>query len=249
MSLKLPEGFLKPYSNKHKLWFDGDVIAYRAAAVSNEDDNHRLGLYYANNTIQNTCDFLDSDNIELCFTSKTNFRNEVYPLYKANRIGVVRPKYLNEIKTALMRRYKYKIEEGFEADDILAREVYADRNSILVTIDKDLLQVRGLHYNFLTGVKQYVDEHRASLLYWRQVLTGDSTDNIPGLRGVGSKTAAKLIPDDTKEPVLIVVDEYIKRYSNDALEVLAMNMNLIGMQYTNEVVLHSPESIEKMCNG
>ena len=69
----------------------------------------------------------------------------------------------------------------------------------VVGIDKDLLQIPGNHYNFVKRELRFVDDDEAHLLLMRQCLTGDSADNIPGIRGIGPKKADKLLSGVPKE--------------------------------------------------
>ena len=74
-------------------------------------------------------------------------------------------------------------------------------STVICSIDKDLLQVPGLHYNWVhdrserndTNGKVSVSEDVGLRKLYQQVLTGDSTDAILGIRGVGPVTARKII--------------------------------------------------------
>jgi len=96
--------------------------------------------------------------------------------------------------------------QGFEADDIMATlvEKYAsdDLNVVLISRDKDLDQLVGPHAVLYDPMKDETFDasaieakkgYRPDQAVEVQTLTGDSTDNIPGIAGVGPKTAAKLI--------------------------------------------------------
>jgi hypothetical protein len=63
----------------------------------------------------------------------------------------------------------------------------------LATIDKDLDQVPGPHYGYKEHVFYDVTADEAEDAFWRQVLSGDITDNIQGLVKVGPKTAADIV--------------------------------------------------------
>ena len=92
-----------------------------------------------------------------------------------------------------------------EADDKLAIEqskAYEDIWNIpepgvpetcIATIDKDLLNVPGAHYNMDSQLSRWVAPEEAEVNFYRQILTGDRTDNIHGCFKVGAATAAKLI--------------------------------------------------------
>ena len=142
-------------------------------------------------------------------TSAPTYRDELYPAYKANREQAP-----DEFKAQVPRmievaqRFGIPIlqQQGAEADDILAtlatRLASADTRVRLVSKDKDLDQVLGdhvqmfdIHTDTFIGPEELLDKKgitpRQAIDY--QALIGDSTDNVPGVKGVGPKTAAKLL--------------------------------------------------------
>ena len=128
-----------------------------------------------------------------------NFRKDLYPKYKMNR------KDLDPgIKKAVAYGWEYMIDQydgvkadGMEADDLVAiwaHEARAEEEQyVVVGIDKDLLQIPGNHYNFKKKEHQFVDDSTGNLHLMRQCLTGDTTDNIPGIKGIGAVKAAKIL--------------------------------------------------------
>ncbi len=145
-----------------------------------------------------------------CFDAPgPSFRNEFYPDYKANRAEPdeelrVQFPYIRRIIDAMSIRC---IEiEGFEADDLLAtlarRFSARGRPVVIVTGDKDLMQCVNdrVHLydpmrDLRIGPEEVVEKFGVppEAVVDVQGLMGDSTDNIPGVRGVGPKTAAALI--------------------------------------------------------
>jgi 5'-3' exonuclease len=140
--------------------------------------------------------------------SETSFRNGIYPAYKANREA---PPADLERQFALCREFcrhmgLAEFASGrYEADDIIgtlaARSRAAGLRNVVVTRDKDLSQLirDGDVYWDYTGNARYgyhdigprfgaIPELIADFL----ALTGDSVDNIPGVPGIGRKTAAEL---------------------------------------------------------
>jgi DNA polymerase-1 len=141
--------------------------------------------------------------------SRTTFRNQLYPDYKAHR-----PEPPAELvpQFALIREATdamgvCKIErEGFEADDMIAayaRVFNADGGRVtIVSSDKDLMQLVRPGVEMLDPIKQ--KPIRAAEVHEKfgvppekvvdvQALAGDPTDNVPGVPGIGVKTAAQLI--------------------------------------------------------
>jgi 5'-3' exonuclease len=139
----------------------------------------------------------------------SSFRNEIYPAYKANREPA--PEDLKQ-QFGLCREFCRLLgvaeyaDEVYEADDIIGaiatRMRAAGHASVLVTRDKDLAQLiregdefwdvagdRRFAYHDIEGHFGVRPERMADYL----ALTGDSVDNIPGVPGVGPKTAAVLL--------------------------------------------------------
>lgn len=143
------------------------------------------------------------------------FRNDMYPEYKANRPPA--PEDLN-IQTPYAKRFVEarglrRLEMvNYESDDLLAtlacRAAAAGIHAYIVTADKDLLQVVGERVSVVKmskGKFDVFDSDRVlkeygvppSMMTDYQGLIGDSSDNIPGVKGVGPKTALKLLDGKT----------------------------------------------------
>src|SRR5262245_187222 len=142
------------------------------------------------------------------YSAKT-FRSTLYPEYKANRSAPPEdlvPQF-GLIREATRAFNLPCIEmEGFEADDIiatyarLASEAGAD--TTIVSSDKDLMQLVGanvLMYDPMKdrriGIPEVVDKWGVlpGKMIDLQAMTGDSVDNVPGIPGIGPKTAAQLL--------------------------------------------------------
>ncbi len=150
-----------------------------------------------------------TDYILACYDSPKNFRKEIYELYKANRKKTedILIKQINLSKEICKLLGIKTIEiEGYEADDLIA--TFSRRLSqegfevIIVGGDKDLMQIVGGNIKLWDGksdgyfsteyvIKKYgVTPDR---LFDYFTLVGDSSDNIPGVDGIGPKTAVKLL--------------------------------------------------------
>jgi DNA polymerase I len=145
---------------------------------------------------------------DLSLRSVTSFRNGIYPAYKANREA---PPADLERQFALCREFCRHMglaefaSAEYEADDIIgtlaARSRAAGLRNVLVTRDKDLSQlIRGgdVFWDYSGNVRYQYDDIGPrfgavpELIADFLALTGDSVDNIPGVPGVGKKTAAEL---------------------------------------------------------
>jgi 5'-3' exonuclease len=185
------------------LLVDADIVAYRCAA-SAENDPLDVALVRVDVMMR---DLLDKDDSYLCFLSgpkETNFRYTINPDYKANRIGVPKPKWLAACKDFLINEYHATITHGCEADDFLGIHQTAD--TVICSIDKDLLMIPGAHFNFVTQKFSEVSELDGLKQFYRQMLIGDTSDNIFGIKGIGKVKAGKLIdPIETEEELFSIV--------------------------------------------
>jgi len=87
--------------------------------------------------------------------------------------------------------------EGYEADDLCATMASHIQNRIIVHTDKDLKQIPGDHFNPKTKMLYTMSQHEAWAFLYKQIIEGDTTDNIEGIPGWGEVAAAKEI-----DPVL-----------------------------------------------
>lgn len=139
----------------------------------------------------------------------SNFRNELYPAYKANRDPA--PEELKkqfDYCKRMCRALGFQVlaDGYFEADDLIGSALTQaraeGRPSLILSADKDLSQLLGEHdvqWDYaknerwqLAGVKAKHGVHAHQLADYLG-LTGDAVDNIPGVPGIGPKTAATLL--------------------------------------------------------
>lgn len=197
---------------------DGNSLMYRAfyamSPVPNSDGLCTNAVYGFMNMLLKAIDDHSPSHIAVAFDvhGKT-FRHDKYPEYKGNRSPTpdeLRPQFpmikrlLNSMKIAIVEA------PGFEADDILGTlaNTWTDKEieTVLITGDKDILQLINqntkvlLTKRGLSDIDIYDDEllySRYGLNPWQipelKGLMGDNSDNIPGIRGVGEKTALKLL--------------------------------------------------------
>ena len=135
-----------------------------------------------------------------------------------------------------MRWWKAELICGREADDALG--CAQTDETCIVSIDKDLLMIPGNHYNFVRDEYSKVDEQQGWYNFYKQLLTGDRTDNICGIKGVGPKTAEKLLEDarDVKQMRRIVEATYKEKYGQKALELMRERGALLWIQREPGVV-------------
>lgn len=165
------------------------------------------------------------------FGGADNFRYKLYPDYKANRKDLHRPHHLKELREYVLCNHPGSVFNGMEGDDAIG--VVMDPGSIVMSNDKDLDQLPGRHYNWRRNSFYTMSGSEALASLYRQGLTGDSTDNIPGIRGLGPKTAQKLVDPSMTESTMwnIVVNEWLKankgRAVHEVVSELIRTMNLV----------------------
>ena len=123
-----------------------------------------------------------------------NFRKEINPGYKSGRKGVRRPENLQGCKDYLMKHHGATWEYGLEADDLLTLRATALGlgKFVICSIDKDLKQMPGLHYDLVNDSIVEVTEEEARSNLWVQVISGDTTDSIYTPKGMGPAAGKKL---------------------------------------------------------
>lgn len=152
-------------------------------------------------------------------TGTGNFRDEVATIrpYKGNREKTQRPLLYGDLRRWLAGEYPTVTTYGWEADDIIATMASERRwKPIIVHVDKDLLQLPGRH--FIPGKGGRTVSKQGSLaFFYRQMVTGDTADNIPGVYKAGAKRAEALVNKGMSEQEMwdAVLGEYqasIARY-------------------------------------
>lgn len=126
-----------------------------------------------------------------------NFRHEFVEDYKANRPP--KPILYPEIREHLEKNWSAIVTTDIEADDAIGIEMTFDPDAIICTVDKDLDMIPGWHYNLKKYTTYYVTEEEGLFNFYCQLLTGDATDNIRGLYGVGKQKAKKYLQDCSTE--------------------------------------------------
>lgn len=209
----------------HRLFIlDGMALAYRAHfafftnPIRNSKGMNTSAVYGFANTLLSILEHEEPTHIAACFdTSAPTARHKLYPDYKANReampeeLSLQLPlifKFLDAMNIPILRY------EGYEADDTigtLARlaDETKDFQTYMVSLDKDLGQLisptcylwkpgkRGNEHEVidLNKLKEQWNINNAEQVIDILALMGDSSDNIPGLPGVGEKTAKVLISE------------------------------------------------------
>jgi 5'-3' exonuclease len=192
--------------------------------------------------------------------AEENFRYNIYDKYKANRKET--PEWVHKWRPTLHSEMKNKWSfmpiEGMEADDAasIAANYYRDSGEfsevIIATEDKDLKQVPGItYYNSKKHTSEYITPFEGHRFLAAQTLQGDPTDNIPGLPGIGPKTAEKLVATCTSvlELKKVVISAY-KTAFNDLLTKLQASCNVVSedelkAKYAAKGMTLSPRQLQR----
>jgi len=173
---------------------DGDIVAYRCAAV-NENADAGLAVWQADQFIARILEDVNADNWKIYLSGENNFRYRIFPEYKANRRNVPKPRHLERVREYLVCEHNAIIADGREADDELGiagtRGLHA--GVIIASSDKDLLQVPGTHYNFVRRELRTITPLEGLRNLYGQLLIGDATDNIRGCPGIGKAKAPRIL--------------------------------------------------------
>lgn len=177
-----------------------------------------------------------SDVCSIYLTGDGSFRKNLYPAYKANRI-YEKPSKLQFVRELLINQYDTRVVSDIEADDALGIKHLEDStNTVICTIDKDLLMIPGNHYNWKNDEFFEVYPEEADFNFFKQLLIGDSTDNICGVKKIGPEKAMKMLSEgcNTQEWYDIVAKEYIKYHTIGTLseinEIIDLNAQLLWIK-------------------
>lgn len=197
---------------------DGDIITYRIGFTT-EDDEPGIAFWRTSDMIEDILNTTDADSFMVYLTRESDpdaFRKKVYPEYKLNR-KQPRPKHYHAIRQFLEVEWNAETVRVIEADDALG--IAQTEDTIICSIDKDLLQVPGKHYNFVKRTKTNVTDRTGLLRFYGQLIIGDSSDNIKGVVGSGKKAAEKVLSNLKTEQEMF--DAVREMYGND--EEMLMN--------------------------
>ncbi|MBQ5589109.1 MAG: DNA polymerase I, partial [Anaerotignum sp.] len=199
---------------------DGNSIVNRAfygvPLLTNNEGRYTNGVYGFLNIMFKLLDEEHPDYLAVAFDLKApTFRHKTFDGYKGNRKGM--PDELREQMPLLKEVLKIMNipvfeQEGYEADDILGTlSALAEKNDVLPVVvsgDRDLLQIAGeklkVRIPKTKGGKTETEDYYAADVIEKygvtptefidmKALMGDTSDNIPGVPGIGEKTAAKII--------------------------------------------------------
>jgi 5'-3' exonuclease len=210
---------------------DGDIVAYRCAASAIDGTPLKVVVYRMEDMLDRIFLSVQPTEYKIYLSGGDNYRKILDPTYKANRKNIIPPVHLKDCREYLATKWKATITDGIEADDALGIEQCYHLNNenidtVICSIDKDLLQIPGMHHNFLHERNLLVTPLEGLQSFYRSLLIGDTSDNVKGVAGLGKVKSARIIDHlKTEEEMFEVVKVLYKDNTR-----LVTNCNLLWIQ-------------------
>ncbi len=195
-----------------KLLVDADLLVYKTSSVTEvpinwEGDFWTLHCDFAqtkkliSDQIHALVDKVKANDVLLCFSHYDNFRKLINPEYKLNRKKVRKPMCLNPAKEYCKQEFKWLEKPWLEADDVMGILATKESESkyVIFSEDKDLLTIPGFHWDAENETIWEQTKEVADYTFYKQILTGDSTDNYSGCPGIGPKKAEDTLQNSKTE--------------------------------------------------
>jgi DNA polymerase-1 len=204
---------------------DGDILCYTTAAAVEKPVDWGNDLWTLHSDFKEAKQRVDVDIVEfvetlggtkftVCLSDSENFRKQLYPEYKSNRVGVRKPVVFSALRDYLIDNWDCQFWPRLEADDVMGILATGKDECVIVSADKDLRTVPTKVYNPSKPDLGVIDvsETEADRNHLIQTLTGDRTDGYPGCPGIGPARAEKIVDGGWDA----VVDAYAKAGLNEA---------------------------------
>lgn len=235
---------------------DMDLIAYRTAA-SVENGSLEIGVYRVNDLVSRILQAVGATEHEGYLSGASNYRKTIDPEYKSNRKDIQRPKFLEPLREHLITEWQAHVTDNIEADDaiaIAATKYFKEGVPFTVcSLDKDLKQIPGKHYRWefagtssgKTWVKPeehfFVSPLDGLKFFYRQLLIGDTSDNVKGVHRIGKVKASAFIDHlETEEEMY----EVCRSLYQDDLRLLK-NGQLLWLQRTSDELWQPPSLLKQ----
>ncbi len=225
---------------KSREWMEKEIVDRSINRLCNMGDGLMTEIERSNEFKENG---FDISFCEYFITPRLSIRKHLFNEYKANRDVKINTmtKWANKVRKYLLDSNFATVKLGFEADDLIADRAkeLGQSECIIISLDKDLLQIAGIHFNFYRKPSKekdafgnrikneckgliIVNEKEAEYNFWLQMLTGDQTDNVKGIKGIGKVKAAKILESsDNFEQT--VIDTYKNIYGETWLNEFEKN--------------------------
>lgn len=182
----------------YKGLIDGDLVAYRlcCGCVAGYEDGIDIENYL-HDWVEHWREHLDLHSVAFAFSSGS-FRYRIFRDYKRSRKDIPKPPLFHETVECIRDNYPTMDIPEFEADDVLSLyQSQAPTSTIMISWDKDMLQVPGQHYNPIKKTLTTISESEARDNLHLQWLMGDSTDCYSGVPGIGPVKAKRWLAENS----------------------------------------------------
>lgn len=214
---------------------DGDLITYRSASSCHPTkvkafmEPCEVALMRIDTTMSRILDESGATSYEVYIGGQDNYRYELYPEYKANRLTTPKPPYLEDCREYLISKWNAKIVNSMETDDMLG--IRQTESTIICSLDKDLLMIPGRHYNWVKQVFTTVSEEEGMQRFYKQIITGDGADHIPAFDGMFRSQTPQFVqrildPIDAMHDELDMYDYVLGVFDGDT-ETMHRNAKLV----------------------
>lgn len=231
-------------------------------------DNAPTGVIYGFlKSIPMYQEMFDTPHIVFCWDSKTSKRSELFPAYKANR--KIRQREMDEEEIIFETEFRYQMQmlrrkylkiigfrnvfcqKGYEADDLIASVcggLTVRETAIILTSDQDLYQCLNSQVSIYnpnqrkrTTAQGFQKKYGIKPARWAMVkcIAGCSTDNVPGVKGVGEITAIKYLLGDLKASA----KAHLSIIAPEGMKTICKNRRLVVLPFvgTKEFKLKEDE--------
>ena len=196
-----------------ELLIDADIFVYKATRLSEREINWEGDSWTLHSDMAEVKTIIDDQiwkiidktkigsvfpKVTLCFSDRKNYRKVVNPDYKSNRKGGRKPMCFSNAINYCKSEYSCVSYDWLEADDVMGiRSTKPSKEStIIVSEDKDLLTIPGLHWDFKEEKIFKWSEDQADYQFFYQILVGDTVDNYKGCQGIGPISANKILREN-----------------------------------------------------
>jgi DNA polymerase-1 len=208
---------MSQFKEERTALIDGDIIVYQCAASVESTQGDAMELFEKVTGMLEEWTrraFCTKAIVCLSCNREDNYRREYWPVYKEHRSKKEPPAFLGQAREMITDEAKTMERPRLEADDLMGLLATNGKvnNPVIVSIDKDLESVPGWVFN--PGKMDFpirIPVSEADTLFHVQWMTGDSSDNYPGLYRVGEVGAMKKLHAAIVEgvsPEALVISEY-----------------------------------------
>lgn len=216
---------------------DADSLLYFSSYGSEEDQilcEVKLSekIYDILNIVGNS---YNVDRYYIFVKGKNNFRYKIFPAYKKNRPA--KHPIIDILNQYLVDNFEAIESHNAESDDYVYSysQIEEFKNRVIMcSVDKDLRQIPGIHYDYQKNKFYVVSEEEGRYNLAIQMIMGDAADGIQGLKGYGPKKAEKIIKRGMSvfQCIKAILKEYQMNYSTpeEAKEMVRLNYKLLKLQ-------------------